>query len=116
MIIVVEGDGDVRPVEVGRRHRFGSIDLSALQLMTSLSVVSCRPIEDHEAVVDDGEPTALAVTFVILGLLPRISLSQYVGEEALHHVTLSESMLGRTLMVRAHLIKHLVEESIPIRG
>jgi hypothetical protein len=33
----------------------------------------------------------------------------------LHHVTLSESMLDRTLVVWAWLLKHLVEESSPIR-
>jgi hypothetical protein len=74
------------------------------------------PAEDHEAVVHDGEPATLVVTFVVLGLLPRISLSRYAGEEVLHHVTFSESMLDRTLVVRARLIKHLVKESCPIRG
>jgi hypothetical protein len=34
----------------------------------------------------------------------------------LHHVTLSESMLDRTLVVRSRFIKHLIEESYPIRG
>jgi hypothetical protein len=58
MIVMVEGDGGVRTVEVGRHHRLDSIDLSTLQLTTSLSVVSYRPTEDHEAVVDDGEPQA----------------------------------------------------------
>jgi hypothetical protein len=30
MIIVVEGDGGIGLVEVGRRHRLGSVDLSVL--------------------------------------------------------------------------------------
>jgi hypothetical protein len=84
--------------------------------MTSLSVISHRPAEDHEVVVDDGEPAALVVAFVIIRLLPRISLSWDARIDTLHHVTLSESMLDQTLMVWARLIKHLVEESCPIRG
>jgi hypothetical protein len=116
MIVTIKGDGGVGPVEVGRHHKLDSIDLLALQLMTSLSVISCRPTEDHEAVVDDREPVALAVAFVVLGLLPYVSLSWYASEEALHHVTLLESMLDYTLMVRAWLIKHLIKESCPIRG
>jgi hypothetical protein len=74
MIITIEGDSGVGPIKVGRHRRLGSVDLSALQLMTSLSVISHKPAEDHEAVVDDGEPAALVVAFVIIRLLPCISL------------------------------------------
>jgi hypothetical protein len=76
MIIAIKGVGNIEPVEVGRHHRLGSIDLSALQLTTSLSVVSHRPTKDHEVVVDaTGNPPPLSLPLSSLGFFPASPLA-----------------------------------------
>jgi hypothetical protein len=113
VIIMVESDGNLRPVkEVGGRRLHGE-DLSPFSLALARRETCRGPSIDHEAVVDLGEPLILVVTLGIFLLV--ILLDAYALKVPTKHVAVFEVVVRGSLVVGTRLLEHFVKDS-PTRG
>ena len=117
VVVAVKGDGGARPVEVLWHCHPCREDFTALPLSLPRGELRRGSAIDHVAVVDGGESfiffvSALVVAFV----LPLVILLQPQAVEVLfQHATVLELVIGPSLVVRAGLLEHLVEDG-PLWG
>ena len=107
MIFAIEGDGVLRPIEVGRRSLVDGEDLSTLSLVLSSGHILRWSAEDEEHVLHLGEAAATLVPHVLL--LLGLVLSAETVEVLAEHVTLLEGVVNLALMIRTRLLQHIVE-------
>ena len=88
VIFAIEGDGVLRPVEVGWHSLSDGEDFSALPLALPRGHVRRRPAEDKEHVLHQGVAVATLVVLVLflLGLVLAAETVEVLAE----HVTLFE--------------------------
>ena len=97
MVFAAEGDGVLRPVEVGWRSLVDGEDLSALSLALSSGHVHRWSTEDEEHVLHRGVAiVALVPRILLLGLVLAAETIEVLAE----HVTLLEGVVDRALMIR----------------
>ena len=106
VVLAAEGDGVLRPVEVGWRGIVDGEDLSVLSLALPRGHVRRWSAEDEEHVLHRGVAVdALVLHFLIRGLV----LVAETVEVPAEHVALFEGMVDRALMIRTWLLQHVVE-------
>ena len=70
-----------------------------------------RPAEDHEGIVHLREPVVLVVVSVAGALLPGVVVGKpELGIVTSEHGAFFKGVIYRALVVRAGLLKHVVEE------
>src|SRR6185312_6262413 len=107
VVLVAKGDGILRPIEVGWRGFGNGENFLALTLALPRSHVRCCSSKDEEGVVHCGE--LIISTFVAsILLLVFVAMCDAVVV-FLEHFALLEGMIDRALVVRARLLKHVVE-------
>ena len=106
VIFAAEGDGVLRPVEVGCYSLVDGEDLSALSLALPSDHIRRWPTEDEEHVLHRGETiTAFVLLVLLLGLVLAADMVEVLSE----HVTFLEGVINLALMIRARLLEHVVE-------
>jgi len=116
VVVSIEGDGGARLVEVlGHRHPCRK-NLTAFSLALPCGQLRRGSAIDHVAVMDGREvvvvfvvPFVAALLFllVITGVLPE----PQAVEMLFQHATVLELVVGPSLMIRARLLQHLVEDA-----
>src|SRR6185369_14626123 len=107
VVLVAKGDGILRLVEVGWRGFGDGKDFAALVLALPRSHVRRCSSKDEEGVLHWGE--LVISTFVARILLLVFVVMRDVVVIVLEHFALLEGMVDRALVVRARLLKHVVE-------
>jgi hypothetical protein len=106
VILAAEGDGVLRPVKEGGRSLLRSEDFVPLPLVLAVGYVHDRSPEDEEDILHRGEAASVAVIPIRLGLAVLRNSATVVFFE---HVALLEGVFDRHLVVRAGLLKHVIE-------
>src|SRR6185503_5779346 len=107
VVLAAKGDGILRPVEVGWRGLGDGKDFAALTLALPRSHIRRRSSKDEEGVLHWGELVISTLVASIL-LLVLVAMRDAVVV-FLEHLALLEGMVDRALVVRARLLKHVVE-------
>jgi hypothetical protein len=101
VILTVEGDGVLRPVEEGGRSLLRGEDLVPLPLALVVGHVHSWSPEDEEDVLHRRKATGVSITTVLLGLAILRGCAAVV---LLEHVALLEDVVDRCLVVWAGLL------------
>ena len=101
---MAEGDGVLRPVEVGWRGLVNGEELSALSLALPRGHVRRWSVEDEEQVLHQGVAIVALIPRVLLGLILAAETVEVLAE----HVALSEGVINLALMIRTRLLQHVV--------
>jgi hypothetical protein len=111
VIVSVEGDGLVGPVQIDWRRHLHQADLPALLLAVPSRGVRRLPTIDHEAVADLGELSCLAI-FLLVVVTGLATLRGWLDpvEVAPKHDALLKGVPDGSLVIGARLLEHLVEE------
>src|SRR6185369_4454190 len=107
VVLVAKGDGILRLVEVGWRGFGDGKDFAALTLALPRSHIRRCSSKDEEGVLYWGE--LIVSTFVARILLLVFVVMRDTVVVLLEHLTPLEGMIDRALVVRARLLKHVVE-------
>src|SRR6185436_335958 len=107
VVLAAKSDGILRPIEVGWRGFGDRKDLAALTLALPRSHIRRCSSKDEEGVLHWGE--LVISTFVACILLLVFVAMRDAIVILLEHFALLEGMVYRTLVVRARLLKHVVE-------
>src|SRR6185503_5324224 len=107
VVLAAKGDGILRPVEVGWCGLGDGKDFAALTLALPRSHIRRRSSKDEEGVLHWGE--LVISTFVASILLLVLVAMRDAVVVFLEHLALFEGMVDRALVVRARLLKHVVE-------
>ena len=109
VILAAKGDGVLRPVEVGW-HGFGDgKDLAVLTLALPRCHIRRCSSKDEEGVLHWGELVISIFVASVLLLVFVVMCDAVVV--LLEHLALLEGMIDRALVVRARLLKHVIELS-----
>ena len=81
MVAVIEGDGVLQPLEVGRRSRVNRVDFLELALPLAHGESGRTPSKDQETILDLGETVPFVIVVLVLWWLLRILLGRSVGVE-----------------------------------
>ena len=110
MILPIEGDRLLRPVEVSGSSHLDREDLSAFPLSLACRKARRGSTKDHEGIVHLGEPVILVVVSVAGALLLGVIVGEpELGVVASEYGSFFEGMLYQALVVRAGLLEHIVE-------
>ena len=107
MVLAAKGDGVLRTVEVGWCGLGDGEDFPAFPLALSRGHARRWPSKDEEGVLHRGELVISTFAASIL-LLVLVAMHDAVVV-LLEHLALLEGMVDRALVVRARLLKHVVE-------
>src|SRR6185437_10741782 len=107
VVLAAKGNGIPRPIEVGWRGLGDGENFPALALALPRSHVRRCSSKDEEGVLHWGELVISSFVASIL-LLVFVTVRDAVVV-FLEHLALLEGMIDRALVVRARLLKHVVE-------
>ena len=107
MVLAAEGDGVLRPVEVGWRGLGDREDFPALTLALPRGHVRRWSSKDEEGVLHRGE--LVVSTFVASILLLVLVAMRDAVVVLLEHFALLKGVVDRALVVRARLLEHVIE-------
>ena len=110
VVIPIEGDRLLRPVEVLGGGHLDREDLLAFPLALPRRKARRGSPEDHEGVAYLGEPVVLVFVPTVGALLLGVVVGEpEPGVVAPQHGAILESMPDRALVVRAGFLEHVVE-------
>jgi hypothetical protein len=74
VVAVIEGDGVLQPLEVGRRSRVNRVDFLELALPLAHCESGHTPSKDQETILDLGETVPFVIVVLVLWWLLPFSL------------------------------------------